>query len=126
MLRCCLGSRGTEISQSPGTRGPRKKLESAGQAAIRARCRHRSRGPPGLDALDESGWKAQIAAQPLFATRHLAVVPLVVVATQVENAVQREDFDFQGRGVSERTGVAGSNFSGDGDVTCEMDNQAGR
>ena len=41
--------------------------------------------------------RRSVAAQFFFAPRHLSIVALVIVAAQMQNAVQRQDLDFFGR-----------------------------
>ena len=56
---------------------------------------------PRLSSLDQPQRQAQIRAQLFFAPRHLSIVALVIVAAQMQNAVQHQNLDFLGRRVAQ-------------------------
>jgi hypothetical protein len=60
--------------------------------------------------------EAQLPAKAIFDAGHLAVVGFVVVAEEMENAVEDEDLEFVGEGAAEFFGIAAGGGGGDGDV----------
>jgi len=58
----------------------------------------------------------EFRAQLFFAASHLSIVALVIVAAQMQDAVENQDLDFFAGGVSERSRIVGGNFRRDGDV----------
>ncbi|HWZ84356.1 MAG TPA: hypothetical protein VNW47_17135 [Terriglobales bacterium] len=68
-------------------------------------------------SFDQADGEAKLAAEFFFAAGHFPAVTFVVVAAQVKDAVQSENLDFLGGGVSESARVVRCDFGGDGDVT---------
>jgi hypothetical protein len=59
-------------------------------------------------------------AKFLFEAIHLAGVGLVVVAEEVEDAVEHEDAEFVWKRATEFSGIAAGSGGGDGDVAEEI------
>jgi hypothetical protein len=73
-----------------------------------------------LDALDEAEGQAEASAEEAFAARHLAGVGLVVVASQMEQAMEHEYFDLGGEGMSLFDGLTEGGGNADGEVAGEV------
>ena len=58
----------------------------------------------------------ELAAESGFSGGHFSFVGFVVFASEMEEAVEDEDFDFVLRRVGEGFGLAGGGFDGDGEV----------
>jgi hypothetical protein len=77
-------------------------------------------------AFNEGGGETKFAAKSGFAGRHFAVVGFVVLAGEVEEAVEEEDANFVAQGVAVGGGLAGSSFERDGEVTGVFDGEGRR
>ena len=79
--------------------------------------------PLGLIALDliplnQGNGKTHGATQRCFLARHLSIIALMVIARQMQDTVQHQDFYFLGGGVSQVGGVLCGDLYRDGNVTC--------
>ena len=61
--------------------------------------------------MDQSRGQPKFLTHALFNLRHLSMVRFVIVARQVQNPMQSEDFDFLGGGMPETAGVCGGNLT---------------
>jgi hypothetical protein len=57
------------------------------------------------------------AAQPRLESLHVAPVPFVIVAQQVQESMERQNAQLDAEGVTKRRGLAPGDASRDGDVT---------
>jgi hypothetical protein len=67
-------------------------------------------------ALDEALGKAETGAEEALAASHFAVVGLVVVTGEVEEAVEDEDLDFSGEGMALLGGLTAGGGNADGKI----------
>jgi hypothetical protein len=67
-------------------------------------------------ALDKTVDQTELLAQAKFLARHRAVVGLVIVSAEVEDAVQDEHLQFLRQRVFEAASVGGGDVAGDHDV----------
>ena len=100
---------------------PKQQNEPADEhGAHRSLLRRRSwslaRELPEFGALDQSLGKSESAAQAKLLARHPAVIAFVIVAGEVEQAMQDESLDLHGRAVSERSAVLPRDVGGYGDI----------
>ena len=71
-------------------------------------------------AFDESGGKTEVAAECGFLSGHFAVVGLVVLAGEMEETVEEENFYFVAEGVAVGGGLARGSVERDGQVACVL------
>jgi hypothetical protein len=74
-------------------------------------------------ALDEGGGETEFAAEGGFAGGHFAVVGFVVLAGEVEEAVEEEDANFVAQGVAVGGGLTGCGFERDGEIARVFDGE---
>src|SRR5258706_5933282 len=120
--RCCPEILWREICRSPGRRDPRRKLTPANRAAGSARVRRTSScgSPPrtrgavvGMRSFDETSLEFQLLPQPDFLTGHLTMVVLVIVARQMKDAMQRQNFNLVLHSVAQAPGIVACDVGGD-------------
>ena len=70
-----------------------------------------------IGSLYQSQWQVQLGAELFFAPSHLSIVALVIVATQMQDAVEHENFNFFGWGMAQIAGIFRGNLRGDGDFS---------
>ena len=70
----------------------------------------------GLVALNQPERQTKPLAQDLFTTAHLSGVEFVVVAGEMDKAVEHKDLKLCFKGVAARSALAAGGFDADGDV----------
>src|SRR5208282_310334 len=76
-------------------------------AGLRPAGQPRAPVPTWRGSLNQAERQVEFLAQLLFAPGHLSIVALVIVAAQVQDAVQGENLDFFGGRVSEGSRIFG-------------------
>ena len=74
----------------------------------------------GRRSLNQAQRKVEFRAQLFFAPRHPSIVALVIVAAQMQDAVQHQNFNFLGRRVSERARILRCHLHRNGDFARKM------
>src|SRR5215813_8472725 len=110
MLQCSLQTHGRETCPSrrrhvPHTRrasstqpAPAPQLIARNSFTLPPTRRVSALQEPGPGAGNQCGWQAKLTPQLVFHTCHFAVVRLVIIASQMQDAMKHEHFDL----VSER------------------------
>ena len=65
-------------------------------------------------------WQAESRAQLFFASGHLSIVALVIVAAQMQDAVQNENFDLLRGRVPEQACILRCDLDGNGNIAGEL------
>jgi hypothetical protein len=72
-----------------------------------------------LRTLQQCRRQRKAFAQATFLSRHFPIISFVVVAGEVKQAMQNQNFDLLGQAMTEQTGVVASNAGGDRDLSGE-------
>ena len=69
-----------------------------------------------MRAVNERGRQFELRAQPVFDACHTSIVRLMVIAGEMQHAVQHQNFQLAGQAVAVALSVIEGDLGGDGDV----------
>jgi len=75
-------------------------------------------------SLDQGHRQAQLSAKVFLLASHFAAIALMIVSRQMQNAMQREDFNLFWKRMSQAPGVLGGDFGRDGHIAGKIMHRA--